>query len=181
MRRAYTRTAAALIALALLVLPACRREERRVREVPPSAMPKVVVESDLQPGKSKPGVPTSTLYQQNAYAMSEGQRLFNWFNCVGCHGHGGGAIGPPLMDNKWIYGSDPANIFETIVEGRPNGMPAFRGKIPEYQVWQLVAYVRSMSGLAPKDAAPGRTDHMSVKEPESSTPTKPPKKTKTPG
>ena len=27
-------------------------------------------------------------------------------------------------------------------------MPSFRGRIPDAQVWQLVAYVRSMSGLA---------------------------------
>jgi cytochrome c oxidase cbb3-type subunit 3 len=40
-------------------------------------------------------------------------------------------------------------------------MPSFRGKIPDHQVWQIVAYVRSLSGLLPKDVAPGRSDHMS--------------------
>ena len=64
------------------------------------------------------------------------------------------------MDDKWIYGSQPDQIFSTIVEGRPNGMPSFRGKLPDYQVWQLAAYVRSLSGQAPKDAAPGRDDDM---------------------
>ena len=62
------------------------------------------------------------------------------------------------MDDKWIYGSDPQNIFETVVEGRPNGMPSFKGRIPEDQAWQIVAYVRSMAGLAAKNAAPSRTD-----------------------
>src|SRR5689334_2564830 len=46
-------------------------------------------------------------YQGNAYALSQGKHLFEWFNCVGCHAHGGGAIGPPLMDADWIYGSAP--------------------------------------------------------------------------
>ena len=73
------------------------------------------------------------------------------------------------MDDEWIYGSEPENIFETIVEGRPNGMPSFRGKIPTDQVWQLVAYVRSMSGLLPKDVAPGRNDDMQVRSQEQST------------
>jgi len=45
------------------------------------------------------------------------------------------------MDDEWIYGFEPVNIFATIVEGRPNGMPSFRNRIPDYQVWQLVAYV----------------------------------------
>ena len=79
-------------------------------------------------------------------------------NCTGCHAHGGGAIGPPLMDDNWIYGSQPDQIFATIVEGRPNGMPSFRGKLPDYEIWQLAAYVRSLSGQTPKHAAPGRDD-----------------------
>ena len=81
--------------------------------------------------------------------MSEGQRLYTWFNCVGCHAHGGGGMGPALMDDEWIYGSDPAQIFSTIIEGRPNGMPTFGGKVNAQEAWQLVAYVRSMSGRAP--------------------------------
>jgi mono/diheme cytochrome c family protein len=57
------------------------------------------------------------------------------------------------MDNNWVYGSEPANIYATIVDGRPNGMPSWRGRIPDYQVWELVAYVRALSGLVPKDLA----------------------------
>jgi cytochrome c oxidase cbb3-type subunit 3 len=83
-------------------------------------------------------------------------------NCVGCHAHGGGAIGPPLMDEEWIYGSDPSQIFKTIIEGRPNGMPSFRGKLGNQQVWQIVAYVRSLSGLTSKTAASARDDHMRI-------------------
>jgi hypothetical protein len=48
-------------------------------------------------------------------------------------------------------------------------MPAFLGKVPDHQAMQIAAYVRSMSGLLPKDVAPGRPDHMSAKKPESST------------
>jgi cytochrome c oxidase cbb3-type subunit 3 len=100
--------------------------------------------------------------------VSEGKRLYEWFNCVGCHAHGGGGMGPALMDDKWIYGSGPENIFSTIIEGRPNGMPSFRAKIPNQQVWQIVAYVRSMSGQLSKDVSPGRDDNMNVKESEQS-------------
>jgi cytochrome c oxidase cbb3-type subunit 3 len=99
-------------------------------------------------------------YEGNAYALSEGQRLFSAYNCVGCHAHGGGGSGPPLMDDQWIYGGEPQQVYLTIVQGRPNGMPSFRGKIPENQVWQLAAYVRSLSGQASLAASPGRDDHM---------------------
>ena len=106
--------------------------------------------------------------------MSEGKRLFTWMNCSGCHAQGGGGMGPPLMDDRWIYGSQPEQIFATIVEGRPNGMPSFRGKLPDHQVWQIVAYVRSLSGNVSRDAAPTRDDHMSAKQQEQSTPVQPP-------
>jgi cytochrome c oxidase cbb3-type subunit 3 len=108
--------------------------------------------------------------ERNAFDVAEGKRLYHWFNCVGCHANGGGDIGPALMDAKWIYGSEPANIFSTIVEGRPNGMPSFRGKIPDKQVWQLVAYVRSMAAQVPIYALPGRNDDLSAKEPETMAP-----------
>jgi cytochrome c oxidase cbb3-type subunit 3 len=127
------------------------------------------MQGTLQPGTPAPPATLHNPYENNAFAVSEGQRLYEWFNCSGCHAHGGGNIGPALMDDAWIYGSEPENIFDTIVEGRPNGMPAFRRKIPDQQVWQLVAYVRSMSGQLRKDVSPGRTDDMNVKKPEQST------------
>src|SRR5207247_6334974 len=73
-------------------------------------------------------------YESNAYAISEGERFYNAFNCVGCHAHGGGAIGPALMDNSWIHGSDPEIIFYGIVHCWPNGIPALRGNISDDQV-----------------------------------------------
>jgi cytochrome c oxidase cbb3-type subunit 3 len=119
-------------------------------------------------------------YAENAYAVAEGKRLFSQFNCVGCHALGGGAIGPALMDEEWIYGSAPENIFASIVEGRPNGMPAFGGKIVTTQVWQLVAYVRSLSGRIRKDVAPGRDDALQAKAQEQATTEEQPRQSFTP-
>jgi len=169
----------ALLATATVMMttaPACQHETHDVR---PSA----------EVSQAGPGVVLSTLFaggvpsaiagtlqanQENAFAMNEGKRLFDAYNCSGCHAHGGGAIGPALMDAKWIYGSAPQNVYDTIVEGRPNGMPSFRGKIPDFQVAQLVAYVRSMSGLAGGFWAPGRNDSMQVKPGENTVSTEAP-------
>lgn len=107
-------------------------------------------------------------YEINAYHLAEGKRLYIAFNCVGCHAHGGGGMGPPLMDEPWLYGHEPLAIYHSIADGRPNGMPAFRDKVPAYQMWQMVAYVRSMSGWVRRDAAPGRSDDMKVSPPEHS-------------
>jgi cytochrome c oxidase cbb3-type subunit III len=161
-----------LLVIAVSAIAACRREDRILRAPPSnSATLNSVQVSSLNPGAAPVSVPpNSNLYSESAYAVSEGQRLYEQYNCVGCHAHGGGGMGPPLMDDYWIYGSEARNIYTTIIQGRPNGMPSFRNRIPEYQVWQITAYVRSMSGLLPKDVAPSRSDGMSVKPAESSTP-----------
>jgi cytochrome c oxidase cbb3-type subunit 3 len=162
-----------------LFFTSCRREERAFRPAPASAeVVRWTSLSDLHPGPGGPTGPRAAMvtpighvknaYEENAYALSEGKRLFSAFNCVGCHGHGGGGMGPPLLDDEWIYGEEPEQVFSTIVEGRPNGMPTFGGRIPAYQIWWLVAYVRSMSGLVRKDAAPSRDDHMKSNPPENS-------------
>ena len=153
-----------LATMATLATTGCKREERRFREVPPAADATTnVVMSTLQPGPSIVSVATEHPYDKDAYAIAQGQRLYVQMNCAGCHGlAGGGSIGPPLMDAQWIYGSDPANIFSTIIEGRPNGMPSWRGKLSNDQVWQLVAYVRDLSGQHRKDVRSSRTDDMAA-------------------
>jgi cytochrome c oxidase cbb3-type subunit 3 len=78
-------------------------------------------------------------------AMQDGRRLFDWYNCSGCHGgNAGGGMGPSLRDKTWIYGDQDAQIFDSIAEGRANGMPSWGTKIPENQIWELVAYIKSM-------------------------------------
>lgn len=161
----------AVAALACGGVSGCEREHRRFQEGPPAAATARGIDvSDIAAGGQGPSPERRSPYMENAWAISEGKRLYTAFNCTGCHGHGGGGSGPALMDRRWIYGSEPANIHRTIVEGRPNGMPRFGGVLREQQVWQLAAYVRSLSGLVPKDAASGRDDHMQVKPQEQSLP-----------
>jgi len=168
MRRLAATVAAAC---ACLTLAACERERRPFQEpAAASARAKNSPITDLHAGAPPPPAPPYSPYQHNAYSIGEGKRLYGAFNCVGCHAHGGGGMGPALMDDEWIYGSRPENIFNTIVEGRPNGMPAWRDKIPDQQVWQLVAYIQAMGGQVPIDALPGRDDHLSGGPPENARP-----------
>ncbi|MCA1815301.1 MAG: c-type cytochrome [Acidobacteria bacterium] len=180
-RRPSARACVVAAWLAVVVaLAACEREKRETVEAAPGARTEAISLSDLRPGGgSQPGE-TKNPDEGRAYDISQGKQFFSYYNCAGCHFNGGGGIGPPLMDDKWIYGSDPANIYETIVEGRPNGMPSFRGKITDAQVWQLVGYVRSMSGQLPKDVSPTRSDHMNARKSEQTTEKEQPKKTTLP-
>lgn len=170
-----------VLAFVLFGFASCEREERGFRVKTPDAN-RINTKrlTTLQAGEVVPEPDIKNEYEENAFALSEGKRLFSQMNCVGCHAHGGGGMGPALMDDKWIYGSRPDQIFATIEEGRPNGMPSFNGKLPDYQVWQIAAYVRSLSGLVPKSAAPGRDDDMQSREPENSTEKQEPKRVNAP-
>jgi cytochrome c oxidase cbb3-type subunit 3 len=84
-------------------------------------------------------------YEHNARALKTGGELFVAFNCADCHGAGGsGAMGPSLADNRWHFGGTAPAVFESIYEGRPDGMPAWGGRISNDQIWMLVTYVRSL-------------------------------------
>jgi cytochrome c oxidase cbb3-type subunit 3 len=163
-----------LLPLVLLVaLAGCEREQRHFQAERQNTGPNesALRQSLNQPamalgGKVKPPAENISMYDDNAYAVNEGKRLFRWYNCSGCHFNGGGGIGPPLMDSTWVYGSDPASIYRSIVQGRPNGMPSFGGHITEDQVWKIVAYVRAMGGALRSDVAPSRGDTMYPGKPE---------------
>jgi cytochrome c oxidase cbb3-type subunit III len=145
MRRALT---------ALGLLAACSE-----REAPPPAAswlsePLAAVRTSELAAGAKDSVPElANPYADAPDALVQGRQLYLSFNCAGCHGGaGGGGIGPPLADDAWIYGSSPANIYATIVQGRPNGMPAFGPGLQGEAVWKLAAYVSSLSEAA-KEAA----------------------------
>jgi cytochrome c oxidase cbb3-type subunit 3 len=145
----------------LMASTACNRENRNLDATGPETLPKTVRVSTLTPGPSNftpPADPRGKDYEGNAQHIANGQRYYTWFNCAGCHFNGGGGIGPALMDDKWRYGGSIEQIVASVVQGRPNGMPAFGDKIPEQQVWEIAAYVRSLSGNADKLAAPSRPE-----------------------
>lgn len=98
-------------------------------------------------------------FEDNASHIAQGRRLYGGMSCAGCHGRGAsGGLGPPLADDDWRYGGSMAEIAATILDGRPNGMPAFRNRISEEQAWQLAAFVRSLSAPRRQDSLPGRSD-----------------------
>jgi cytochrome c oxidase cbb3-type subunit 3 len=138
---------AELALIALAALGGCGRETRDYR-------------SEAMNASSR-----AAAFEGNAWHISQGQRLFGWMNCGGCHSHGGGGMGPPLMDGEWRYGGTMDQIASTILNGRPNGMPSFRARITEDQAWQLAAYVRALSAQQRRDALPARADEPANIEP----------------
>ena len=103
----------------------------------------------IQLGLAQQGGRWATLtnpYEGNAARIAEGAKLFISYNCMDCHGaDGSGAMGPSFQDGRWHFGGSSGSVFQSIYEGRPDGMPSWGGRIADEQIWRLVAYVRSLS------------------------------------
>lgn len=88
--------------------------------------------------------------EHDASGVNEGKQLFGRMNCAGCHGYTGkGGMGPDLTDAHWRYGGTPVQIFKSIYEGRPQGMPAWGRALPQRSIWQLTSYIESLGGSFP--------------------------------
>jgi cytochrome c oxidase cbb3-type subunit 3 len=169
----------ALLACLVLAVPGCNKEKRDYHHKGPLTTPsaEAVRIGELQPGALEPQPPSAKAkeFEGNAWHANNGQHLYKAFNCNGCHAAGGGGIGPALMDADWRYGGSMDQIHATISQGRPNRMPSFRGKIPDDQIWEIAAYVRTLSGNAPKYVAGGATEGMAATPPTARMKKQPPK------
>jgi cytochrome c oxidase cbb3-type subunit 3 len=113
-----------------------------------SAAPFVQHPDNIQPGLAlnRPFMTVVNPYEGNAQRLAEGAQLFITYNCMDCHGaEGSGAMGPSLQDGRWHFGGTNGEVFQSIYEGRPDGMPAFGGRLSDADIWRLVTYVRSVA------------------------------------
>ncbi len=121
------------------------------------------------PGALQPTSYRTDPLATDAVALQDGRRLFDWYNCSGCHGgHAGGGMGPSLRDRVWIYGDRDDQIYDSIAQGRANGMPSWGSKIPEVQIWELVSYIKSLRTPQEPDPPVEPADEM-VPNPDNDT------------
>ncbi|MBY0506467.1 MAG: c-type cytochrome [Bryobacteraceae bacterium] len=87
-------------------------------------------------------------------AIDAGKKLFAG-GCGGCHGpDGAGGRGPSLRDKVMWHSLDDSALYTTIEKGiAGTEMPASR--LPAAQLWQVVAFVRSLSSPAAEMNVPG--------------------------
>ena len=131
------------ISFACCVAAGCNNDH--ADNAPSGAAPPINAAVGPIPGAGEPFIGAKNPFSGDRVALAEGRKLFNWYNCSGCHGgHAGGGMGPSLRDEDWIYGNRDDQIFDSIAHGRAHGMPTWGTKIPEQQIWKLVAYIKSM-------------------------------------
>jgi cytochrome c oxidase cbb3-type subunit 3 len=145
---------------AALVLAHCDRAKADPNQPAAQAQPQggvlnVPVTGLFPNGQKEPPLdPIAKQYEGDPQAIAIGAKLFDWYNCSGCHFHGAGGIGPAFDDSVWLYGGRLDQIYASIYQGRPNGMPMWGNILPSSAIWQIAAYVKSLETNAAKEPIP---------------------------
>ncbi len=104
-----------------------------------------------QTAAARASIPTTNPKRGDADEIAEGQKIF-MSTCVACHlPDGRGLVGPSLVDPYWKYGSSDAELFTTVSEGRPGGMPPWGPQLGADKIWEVLAYLETL----PKTSEPG--------------------------
>src|ERR1700756_497214 len=114
-------------------------------------------------GTPPPKDPIGARFEGNNLAIAAGKQLFGEMNCTGCHFNGGGGMGAALMSGHWRYGGEIDQIYVSIAQGRPKGIPSWQDVLQPQQMWDLAAYVKSLSAPAPSSASQTAVPATSVK------------------
>ena len=94
----------------------------------------------------------------NPESIEGGRKLYRR-HCASCHGatgkgDGGQALsgGEPsdLTDDKWDTGSTDGEIFVAIRDGLSADMLAYKDKLKEKEIWQVVVFVRTLASKQAK-------------------------------
>src|SRR3954467_5306967 len=89
-------------------------------------------------------------------SIASGAKAFGRY-CAACHGKEGQGDGPGgaklnpkpsnLADADWKHGSSDGEIYAVIHDGvKDTGMKGFASRMTEHELWDLINYVRSLSG-----------------------------------
>ncbi len=105
-----------------------------------------------EPGRNPEAQKLKNPEPKNAESIEAGKKLYQR-HCAACHGptgkgDGGMALsgGEPsdLTDDAWDFGSTDGEIFVVIRDGVSADMLAYKEKLNEKQIWQVVNYLRSI-------------------------------------
>ena len=94
----------------------------------------------------------------NPESIEAGRKLYRR-HCASCHGVGGKGDGgqalsggepSDLTDDVWDTGGTDGEIFVVTREGLSSDMLAYKDKLKEKEIWQVVVFVRTLRAKQPK-------------------------------
>ena len=103
---------------------------------------------------------TKNPLEGNREAIRNGGAMFRT-RCAGCHGPDARGDRGPDLTGLWASGVSDDRIFETVRQGVPGSeMPgADPLRVPDREIWQVLAYVRTLAGSTPPQAFTGTPEN----------------------
>jgi putative heme-binding domain-containing protein len=104
--------------------------------------------------------PAENPLEGNADAIQAGMGGFRQ-RCADCHGTDARGVRGPDITQVWTSGRTVKGLFATIRQGVPNTeMPSFAApRTSDLEVWQILAYLRTLAAPAPTDPPRGNAQH----------------------
>jgi len=106
-----------------------------------------IFENEMKAGEQKAVAAASSSdpgrYIGKTDAIAAGKAEFET-SCAACHmADASGGIGPNLK-TKLKFGSTPADLYESIANGRPGGMPPFGQQLGNDKVCKIISFIESL-------------------------------------
>ena len=105
------------------------------------------------------GPPQKNPLEGNPDAIRAGMGIFR-ARCADCHGMDARGVRGPDISRVWAEGRSDAGLFQTLRTGVPNTeMPSVGARTSDAEVWQILAYVRTLAAPAPADPPRGNAQN----------------------
>lgn len=104
--------------------------------------------------------PEKNPFEGDPEAIKAGMGGFR-LKCADCHGTDARGVRGPDITQIWASGRTDRGLFATIRQGVPNTeMPSFPPpRTNEREVWQILAYLRTLAAPAPTDPPRGNAEN----------------------
>ena len=94
----------------------------------------------------------------NADAIRFGTGLYR-ARCADCHGMDARGVRAPDLTQVWASGRTDDGLFKTLRNGVPGTeMPSVGVRTTDNEVWQILAYLRTLAASAPTDPPKGNAE-----------------------
>lgn len=114
----------------------------------------------VSPHAQQATTPRRNPLEGDEVAIKAGMALFR-NRCADCHGVDARGVRSPDLTQVWASGRTDDGLFQTIRNGVPNTeMPANPApRTSEQEIWQVLAYLRTLSAPAPTDPPRGNAEN----------------------
>ena len=102
-------------------------------------------------------VPEKNPLEGNAEAIKNGMGLFR-SRCADCHGVDARGVRSPDLTQVWASGRTDDGLFRTVKGGVPNTEMVANPRMFDHEIWQVLAYLRTLAAPAPTDPPRGNAE-----------------------